>query len=344
MSLSTFKTIFDTQMKSYVETKIDLSKKILNHQKLNNFVDYFFDYVFQWGKRIRPYVLYLSYKGLWWQNDDEILRFGTIFELLHTMALIHDDIIDQAAKRHNVPTIHNYIDSQIHNMHIAEWQAILFWDLVLSRVYELQNKSFAFPSDLIQRARINIHDMIEELILGQMIDVDTMTWETLSEEHLEKKNLYKSAKYSFSRPMTTGAILAWANYDQLQMLEDLWIAMGLAFQIRDDLMDLVQHDTSKSIFSDIQEGQQTIFTNYIYTKGSPSEKTLLHSCMGKKLDTTKISELQNMLHTSGAIEYGKNLIADYGSKAFTTLEKINMNTQEKQNFKELIEKIISIKI
>ena len=67
-----------------------------------------------------------------------------IFELLHTMALIHDDIIDQADKRHNVATIHHYIANQIgkENMHIAEGQAILFGDLVLSRVYELQNKSF----------------------------------------------------------------------------------------------------------------------------------------------------------------------------------------------------------
>ena len=144
-----------------------------------------------------------------------------IFELLHTMALIHDDIIDQADKRHNVPTIHHYINSKIQNMHIAEGQAILFGDLVLSRVYELQNKSFDFPTELMQTARENIHSMIEELILGQMIDVDTMTGETLSEEHLEKKTLYKSAKYSLSRPMTTGAILAGANKKQIDLIEEL---------------------------------------------------------------------------------------------------------------------------
>lgn len=100
-----------------------------------------------------------------------------IFELLHTMALIHDDIIDQADKRHNVATIHHYIAAQIgkENMHIAEGQAILFGDLVLSRVYELQNKNFDFDEKLLVLARDNIHAMIEELILGQMIDVDTMT-------------------------------------------------------------------------------------------------------------------------------------------------------------------------
>jgi len=331
-------------MKSYIETKINLSKKILNHPKLNDFVDYFFDYVFKWGKRTRPYVVYLCYKGFWGNNDTEILRFGMIFELLHTMALIHDDIIDQADKRHNVSTIHHYINSKIQNMHIAEGQAMLFGDLVLSRVYELQNKSFDFPTELIQTARENIHSMIEELILGQMIDVDTMTWETLSEEHLEKKTLYKSAKYSFSRPMTTGAILAGANQKQIDLIEELWIAMWHAYQVRDDLMDLVAHDKSKSAFGDIQEGQQTVFTNYIYKNASEEDKKLLKSCMWQKLNSTQISQLQTMLQNSGAIDYGKKLIEQYGQKAFELLEKTDLAEKEKMAFQLLTQKIVNIDI
>lgn len=62
------------------------------------------------------------YKGFGGQQDKDILQFGIIFELLHTMALIHDDIIDQSDKRHNVPTMHTYVASIIgsEKSHIAE--------------------------------------------------------------------------------------------------------------------------------------------------------------------------------------------------------------------------------
>ena len=97
------------------------------------------------------------------------MNFGIIFELLHSMALIHDDIIDQADKRHNALTVHSYIKStlkgHINAQHIAEGQAILLGDLLLSRVYELRYKQHDFSEDLLWEARQNVHSMIEEVIL-----------------------------------------------------------------------------------------------------------------------------------------------------------------------------------
>jgi len=345
MDLKSFKIKFDEVMKTYVDKKIKLAKDILNHDKLNEFIDYFHDYIFKWWKRTRPYVIYLSYKTFGGENNEEIMRYGIIFELLHTMALIHDDIIDQSDKRHNVPTIHHYIASKINNMHIAEGQAILLGDLMLSRVYELQNKFFNFPEKLRIKAKNNIHAMIEELILWQMIDVNTMLWEELSDEHLKKKNLYKSAKYSFSRPMATWAILANADENSIQQIEKLWIKMWLAYQVRDDLMDLVQHDSSKSEFSDIQEGQQTYFTHYIFNQAKLENKTLLKSCLWKALSPDEISSLKTMFHESGAIDYGKKLIQDYGQEATQILETINFtNPEYKPQFSTLIQKITNIDI
>jgi geranylgeranyl diphosphate synthase type I len=99
-----------------------------------------------------------------------------MFELFHTMALIHDDIIDQSEKRHNILTVHHYIDSILDksDRQISEGQAILIGDLLISWVYELRYKHHEFPEDLLLEARKNVHEMIEEVILGQMIDVDMM--------------------------------------------------------------------------------------------------------------------------------------------------------------------------
>lgn len=95
-------------------------------------------------------------------------------------------------------------------------------DLLLSWVYELGNKHHAFSEQLLQEARQNVHSMIEEVILGQMIDVDMMTGELASQEMIEKKNKFKTGSYTFIRPMLTGAILA--NADQAN--KDAVIQLG----------------------------------------------------------------------------------------------------------------------
>lgn len=90
-----------------------------------------------------------------------------MFELLHSMALVHDDIIDESEKRHNIPTIHEHINKLLGGSkeHIAEGQAILIGDLLLSWVYELRYKQTGFDDKLLFEARENVHAMIEEVIL-----------------------------------------------------------------------------------------------------------------------------------------------------------------------------------
>jgi geranylgeranyl diphosphate synthase type I len=208
------------------------------------------------------------YKGLGGKSDKDSMYFAITFEVLHSMALVHDDIMDQAEKRHNIPTVHKYIASRfpIENNHVGESQAILIGDLLFSWVYELSNEDHNFPAHLLTEARRNLHTMGEEVILGQMIDVDMMAGGLASYDLIEKKNYYKTASYTFVRPMLGGAILADADQENRILVKELGKYMGRAFQLRDDLMDIVFGDDTKSPFSDIQEGQQTYFTNYIFTK------------------------------------------------------------------------------
>lgn len=81
--------------------------------------------------------------------------------------------------------------------------------------------------------------------------------------------------------------------------------MGMAFQMRDDYLDIIGGDTTKNVFRDVQEGQQTYFSNYIFEKGSEEQKALLQSCMGKELTKEQIKDLQTMFAASGALDFGK---------------------------------------
>ena len=109
MDLGSFKTTFDGILQTYVQGKIAQARKLIDDKKINAFIDYITTFIFSWGKRIRPYGLRIIYKWFGGDNEKAILNFGIIFELLHSMALIHDDIIDQADKRHNALTMHSYI-------------------------------------------------------------------------------------------------------------------------------------------------------------------------------------------------------------------------------------------
>ena len=115
--------------------------------------------------------------------------------------------------------------------------------------------------------------------------------------------------------------------------------MGLTFQMRDDYFDIMVGDKTKSVFSDIQEGQQTYFTNYIFDKGTPEQKALLKSSMGQKLDDRQIKELQTIFIESGAVEFGKQSVLAYSKKAKEVLEKTALNDEAKINILALIKKM-----
>lgn len=343
MDLSSFKTTFDGVLQTYVQEKIVQAHKLINDKKINDFIDYITTFIFSGGKRIRPYGLRLVYKGFGGDNEKAILNFGIIFELLHSMALIHDDIIDQADKRHNALTVHAFIEKalewnpQAH--HIAEGQAILIGDLLLSRVYELQYKQHDFTEKVLVNARNNVHSMIEEVILWQMIDVDMMISGPASLDLIDKKNMYKTASYTFVRPMLTWAILADADKQQQELIIELGKNLGLAFQVRDDYLDIVGGDKTKSTFSDIQEWQQTYFTNYIVEKWTTEQQKLLKSCMGKQLDAKQIEALQAMFEESGALEFGKQGVAGYSKKAKEILAETQLNDEAKEGILALIKKM-----
>jgi geranylgeranyl diphosphate synthase type I len=347
MDLSEFKIVFDNMLSEYVQKKINDSKKLLDHEKLNKIIDYIHVFMFSGWKRIRPYVLYLTYKWLGWKNQEAIMRFGMIFELLHSMALIHDDIIDKSDKRHNVATMHHYTHKILDekDMHIAWSQALLVWDLLLSRVYELWYQNHDFEEKLLYAARQNVHYMIEEVILGQMIDVHMMTGEESNETMIDKKNKYKTASYTFTRPMLTGAVLVWADSKILDLIKELWDCVGMAFQIRDDLKDILWTETDKRIFSDVQEWQQTYFTNYIFKNWSDQDKKILRESLGRSLSEENIKLLQKMFQESWSIDFVKSVIQKYSDQAKYIVNQISFeDASVKVAFDYLIKKISNLSV
>lgn len=332
MDIKQFKKVFDKDLTIYVRKKIIQSQKIASRPRTQQILAYVEDSIFAGGKRIRPYLIYLFYKLYWWQEDKEVIRFGQSTELIHTMALMHDDIIDRGSMRHNKPCMHIFASEIIggaNKEHLGVSQALLVGDLLFARAYEVMYNNYTFPLSHTHRAQKHMQEMIEEVISGQMIDVDSMTGDHVDVEKLEAKNHFKSWQYTFTRPMTTWAILAWVDKKTLRCIEKIWMLLWKAYQMRDDILDVTftewddptNYDT-KTTFSDIQDGQQTYLTNYIYEKGTYAHRLAISKAMWKRLSASQIVELRSVFIESWAIAYWKSLLDAYLKEASGLIKKL----------------------
>ncbi|MEI8090929.1 MAG: polyprenyl synthetase family protein [bacterium] len=124
MDLVDFKTTFDGVLQTYIEQKIALSVDLLDNKRLKKIMEYIQTFIFSGGKRLRPYCVRAVYTGLGGREEKEIIKFAVMFEVFHAMALIHDDIIDSADKRHNVSTMHGFVETLLDDVrdkhHAAE--------------------------------------------------------------------------------------------------------------------------------------------------------------------------------------------------------------------------------
>ncbi len=342
MNLKEFKIEFDKIFADMLKKNVDEVRSVFEYKRLEEFVDYIKDYCLSWWKRIRPYMAYLTYVSFWWKNIDEILRFSVIFETFHNMALIHDDIIDKSTKRHNVFTINEFIKENIWHEHISNSQAMLIWDLMLNRVYSILNEKYDFDMNLLEQARDNVFLTIQNTIIWEMIDVDMMLLDRIHTiENINKKNLLKTAVYTFSRPMLIGSILWGASKKEQDDVFELWKNLWLAFQVRDDLMDIIHWDNTKSWFSDVQEWQQTLFTNYIMTKWTDRQKKILKKYLWKKLNNSQIKKMQEVFLDSWAIEFWKKTIDDFLVISDKILKWMTFDDNYKIFFLQIINKIKS---
>lgn len=338
MDIIQFKKHLDKLLTAELYWKIKQLNQYWADANVNLMIEYLYDIVTSGWKRIRPYLVYISYKSFGWELDD-ILQFSSAFELFHNFALIHDDVIDKWIKRHWILTANEKFKKYIKNndkQHLSNSQAILVWDLLYNRSLQIINKKYWFDSKDYNKAVDYFFRMIDEVILWQMIDVNIMWLKKVNKESIRLKNYLKTASYTFIKPMQIWAILAW-NFVNLNIIEKLWENMWLAFQIRDDLSDVVKKSSDKTQFSDIQDGQHTYITDYIYTNWTKNQKAVLNKYMWNKLWNKDIIIVQKMIEWSGAIQHCFALINDLCSEAEMQLNKLIFKNQDyKNNYLQLI--------
>ena len=340
-----FKSVFDPVLEKLLDKRLEEFSANTSDSFIKNFVLYSKNLVMAGGKRVRPYLAYLMYISLGGKEVDSSLNLFTSLEIFHTFCLVHDDIMDKSTIRHGVETIPAYVSKKLLEEkrrgdlhHVGNAQGILIGDLLFSWAMEVFIKNGCFSHDNIVEAQKYFYKMIDEVVLGQMIDIDITTRETAYEELIEEKTRLKTSRYSFVRPMQIGASLAKKDHQMDEFCETLGTRLGIAFQVQDDLLDLIGDPevTHKNILRDIADYQHTFFTNYIFTSGTNTQKTYLKQIFGKEVAEEKQKDVQDLFISSGAINAGNQLIEKNLREAKVIVETSDLPNENKQYFLQLI--------
>jgi geranylgeranyl diphosphate synthase type I len=265
------------------------------------------------GKRLRPAFCFWGFRAAGGAGDP-ILRAASSLELLHTFALVHDDIMDAAETRRNAPTVHS-----THGVDVA----LLAGDLALV-LADAMFMTSGFDPPTIQRAFTHYSRMREQVIAGQYLDLTAASNETIDEPTARRIAVLKSGRYTIVEPLLIGAELGGADPAVLDSLERFGMPLGEAFQLNDDLIgtfgDIAR--TGKPVDSDIREGKRNVL--FVKTRDAlrDAEREFFtsHWGGGPELDDETVQRLRAMVESSGAKAATERLADELAASALEVLE------------------------
>ncbi|MCK5080790.1 MAG: polyprenyl synthetase family protein [Candidatus Moranbacteria bacterium] len=298
------------------------------------------------GKRIRPAMVYYGFLlgggEADKKNKKNILQASMAMELIHSFLLIHDDIIDRDKKRHGVDTMHEYYKKVAEKFfpktdkeHFGNSMAIIAGDLAASMANEILFES-NFSSDVILKALRQLQKVVYTTIPGEMLDVVMEARGKSTESEILKMHEGKTAFYTFEGPLHLGIILASNNSEKLlRNISDYSMAVGKAFQIRDDILGVFgdEKKLGKPIGSDIIESKQTLLVIKVLENGNEEQKEIIRGLLGKKdLSSKELESFRKVVIETGALKYSEDLARKFSKDSFEMLENIDSQNFEAKDF------------
>ena len=208
------------------------------------------------GKRIRPILMLLTY-SMYKENWKDILEFSSAIEMIHTYSLIHDDLpcMDDDDLRRGKPTNHKVYGE---NIAILAGDTLLNEAMNLMMRFSLKNgKKALVASEMIASAAGP-----EGMIGGQVVDIIN-EGKQINEDELKYMHMKKTGEL-IKVSIVSGAMLGEAPEDDIKKLEKFGENIGLAFQIKDDILDVIgsTEKLGKNVLSDEESNKSNFITMY----------------------------------------------------------------------------------
>ena len=298
------------------------------------------DFILRGGKRIRPILFIMGYRGFTPKNPRGLFESALSIEILHSFLLIHDDIIDKSLTRRGKPAMHvifkQYLKKYPKAKFSGEDLAIVAGDII----YALAIESFLAIEENPARKEKALKKFIEAAFYtgcGEFIDTmyGAQNIEQVTLKNINRIYDFKTAHYTFAGPLITGAILAGANDAEIKKLSQFGMNLGRAFQIKDDILGIFAEEkyTGKPVTNDLQENKKTLLLWFAFKKAAPAQKRILKTILSKnKITPQDIAIVQNIMAKTKSLEYAKANIAQLLKKAVIAIK----SSKIKKTYKEIL--------
>jgi len=296
------------------------------------------DLVVAGGKRLRPAFCHWAYVGAGGAPDDPTdVDAGAALELLHTFALVHDDVMDGSDRRRGQPAVHRQFMTRHAEAgwrgearRFGEGAAILVGDFAF--VY-----ADILFTDVPDTARRIFDELRLELCVGQHLDLVGTASGSGDARQAARIERYKSGKYTVERPLHLGAALAGRLDELAGPLSDVGLPLGEAFQLRDDLLGVFGDSsvTGKPVGDDLREGKLTPLLAAATARVDATGATLLGRVGAADLSADDIQAVQRLLVECGACDEVERAIEALVDEALTALELAPITAEARAALREL---------
>ena len=269
------------------------------------------------GKRMRPLLLLMAHQ-LFDNNVERALSPAIAIELFHNFTLLHDDIMDKAPLRRGSPTVHEKWDSNV---------AILSGDVMMIQAFQLLGKvdshSLKEVLDVFNKAAVQVCE-------GQQWDMNFEIQENVSLVEYMKMITYKTATL-LAASLQIGAITAGASKEQQNHLYEFGINMGIAFQLKDDLLDVFGSPEAfgKQVGGDILENKKTfLYLKALQLADDSTKEKLQDYYTNNDNSELKVNAVKDIFKNLSIQKHTLDMMKAHYTKAMKHLEAIDSTNKE----------------
>tara|TARA_Y100000766_G_C18913802_1_gene609814 strand:- start:1789 stop:3519 length:1731 start_codon:yes stop_codon:yes gene_type:complete len=300
------------EVKDLVELRIE---RALTHTSLERLSGAMMHLVEGGGKRLRATLPWLVAKAVG-DSHSGLLDVGAAIEIIHNFTLVHDDIMDDDDIRRGRPAVHVEYDLPT---------AINAGDAMLAIAFEAMAVAEGIEPELLPFLVKRIGRMVRKCSEGQQLDIEFEDRGFVTEEEYITMIHGKTAAM-FLTCAEVGSHLAGADSDTIECMHDWGLAVGLCFQLMDDLIDVLSDSDTlgKPSGSDVAQGKRTLMVIHALDQPPSNSKDDLMAVLGKGDDVSSQQVLlaHKALEDLGSIDYARSKAESYHRKAHDCLDRL----------------------
>ncbi len=251
------------------------------------------------------------------------INLATIIELLHTATLIHDDVVDDSHSRRGKKSV-NYLWTNGHS--------VLMGDFIYSKAFKLM---VSLEDNKILK---ELSSATNDIAKGELVQLDSFGNLKITESELKKINYLKTGRL-FEAASKSGAILSACNMDEVKTFASIGRNIGIAFQIKDDLLDYECNNSKigKPKLKDFKEGKITLPLFYALQTNTV-ERNFLLSKLGKKISKKDEKKVSEYIFSGQSLLVTKKTMQGYIDTAAKSIAKLKTHP----SYDEMLELLVFV--